>query len=47
MDDATRRAIAARARSRVLAAHTATHRAIELEGYVAEAGLRPTERAAS
>jgi spore maturation protein CgeB len=33
---ADRRALAARARARVLAAHTAAHRAEELEGYVAE-----------
>jgi spore maturation protein CgeB len=37
IDDDQRRAIADRARGRVLAAHTAAHRARELEGYVAEA----------
>ena len=31
-----RRAIGAAARARVLAAHTAAHRAAELEGYVTE-----------
>jgi spore maturation protein CgeB len=41
--DSERRAIADRARARVLASHTAAHRARELEGYVSEAaasGLR-------
>jgi spore maturation protein CgeB len=47
IDDDTRRAIGERARARVLAAHTARHRAIELEGYAAEAGVRLAERAAS
>jgi spore maturation protein CgeB len=47
IDEDTRRAIGERARARVLAAHTARHRAIELEGYVAEAGVRLAERAAS
>jgi len=47
MDEATRRAIAVRARARVLAAHTAQHRAVELEGYVVEAGLRLAQQAAS
>ena len=37
MPDRRRRAIAAAARARVLAAHTGTHRAAELEAYVAEA----------
>ena len=37
IDDKTRAAIAARARARVLSAHTAAHRAMELEAYVAEA----------
>jgi spore maturation protein CgeB len=35
--DAERRAIGARARKRVMREHTATHRAAELERYVAEA----------
>ncbi len=47
VDESTRRAIGARARARVLASHTAVHRAIELERYVAEAGLQARERAAS
>jgi spore maturation protein CgeB len=34
LDDRTRREIGARARTRVLAAHTAEHRALELEGHV-------------
>jgi spore maturation protein CgeB len=42
-----RREIGARARQRVLTAHTALHRAMELEAYAAEAGLRTTEQAAS
>jgi len=42
-----RRAIATRARGRVLQAHTAAHRATELEGYVQEARHRGVERAAS
>jgi spore maturation protein CgeB len=42
-----RREIGARARQRVMTAHTALHRAMELEAYVAEAGLRTTEKAAS
>jgi spore maturation protein CgeB len=42
-----RREIGARARERVLTAHTAVHRAMELEAYVAEAGLRSAEQAAS
>jgi spore maturation protein CgeB len=37
MSDEERRNIGARARARVLAAHTAAHRAAELEGYVMEA----------
>jgi spore maturation protein CgeB len=37
MDEHERRDIGERARARVLAAHTSLHRAIELEGYVAEA----------
>jgi len=45
--DDERAAIGARARRRVLAAHTADHRAIELEAYAAEAGLRATVRAVS
>jgi spore maturation protein CgeB len=47
IDDDARREIGARARARVLAAHTAAHRAIELEGYAVEAGARLPERAAS
>jgi spore maturation protein CgeB len=47
IDDRTRRELAERARRRVLAAHTAAHRAIELEAYAAEAGVRLPERAAS
>jgi spore maturation protein CgeB len=47
IDDSARRELAERARRRVLAAHTAAHRAIELEGYAAEAGVRLPERAAS
>jgi spore maturation protein CgeB len=39
--------IGARARQRVLSAHTALHRAMELEAYVAEAGIRTAEQAAS
>ncbi len=39
-----RRAIGARARRRVLAGHTAAHRARELEGFVAEAAERRTRR---
>jgi spore maturation protein CgeB len=42
-----RRAIGARARTRVLAAHTAAHRAGELESYAAEAGLMPAQEAVS
>jgi spore maturation protein CgeB len=42
-----RREIGARARQRVMTAHTALHRAMELEAYVAEAGLRTAEQAAS
>jgi spore maturation protein CgeB len=38
IDDTERRAIGRRARERVLRAHTAAHRAIELEGYLREAG---------
>jgi spore maturation protein CgeB len=37
IDEETRTAMAARARERVLSAHTAAHRAIELEAYVADA----------
>jgi spore maturation protein CgeB len=37
MPEAHRQAIAGRARTRVLAAHTGDHRALELEGYYAEA----------
>jgi spore maturation protein CgeB len=47
ISDADRAEIGARARQRVLAAHTALHRAIELEAYVAEAGLRTAQKAAS
>jgi spore maturation protein CgeB len=47
IDEDARSQIGCRARERVLAAHTAAHRAIELEGYAAEAGVRMTERAAS
>jgi spore maturation protein CgeB len=45
--DEERKAIGERARRRVLAAHTADHRALELESFAAEAGLRARERAAS
>ena len=38
MDETERAAIGARARAAVLARHTAAHRALELEGYVAEVG---------
>jgi spore maturation protein CgeB len=38
ISDADRREIGRRARERVLGAHTAAHRACELEGYVREAG---------
>jgi spore maturation protein CgeB len=38
LSDEERRAVGARARERVLQAHTAVHRAIELEEYVREAG---------
>ena len=37
-------AMGAAARTHVLAAHTAAHRAAELEGYLAEAANRPAER---
>jgi spore maturation protein CgeB len=37
VDEDTRTAMAARARERVLSAHTAAHRAMELEAYVADA----------
>ena len=47
LSEEDRRAIGARARARVLGAHTARHRAIELESYAAEAGATVTERAAS
>ena len=47
VDEATRTAIGAAARARVLASHTAAHRARELERYTGEAGLRPAEKAAS
>jgi spore maturation protein CgeB len=47
LGDADRRAIGERARQRVLGAHTATHRAIELEAYAAEARATIRERAAS
>lgn len=47
MPEADRNAIGARARQRVLSAHTALHRAMELESYAGEAGLRPAEKAAS
>ena len=47
IDEDTRRAIGLRARERALGAHTALHRAIELEAYAAEAGLRAQEKAAS
>jgi spore maturation protein CgeB len=44
--EAKRRAIAERARARVLAAHTGDHRAAELEGYYAEAvAVRSRQRA--
>jgi spore maturation protein CgeB len=47
LGDDDRRAIGERARQRVLGAHTARHRAIELETYAAEAGATTRERAAS
>jgi len=47
ISEAERRQIGICARQRVLSAHTALHRAIELESYAAEAGLRPAEKAAS
>ncbi len=47
VDEETRRAIGAEGRARVLAAHTSLHRAIELEGYAADAGLRVREKAVS
>jgi spore maturation protein CgeB len=47
IDEHDRRAIGLRARERVLNAHTAEHRATELESYVAEAGLKSAVRAAS
>ena len=40
LSDSERRAIGAAARARVLSAHTADHRAAELEGYVAELQAR-------
>ena len=40
MGEAERSALGAAGRARVLEAHTASHRAAELEGYIAEAGLR-------
>jgi spore maturation protein CgeB len=46
MPDEERRALALAGRARVLKAHTAHHRALELEGYVAEA-RRPARAAAS
>lgn len=42
ISDSERDGIARRARARVLAAHTAAHRAIELESYVREAGSNVT-----
>ena len=46
LSDAERRTIGQRARDRVLSAHTAEHRAVELEAYVAEAmGLHELARA--
>jgi spore maturation protein CgeB len=47
IDDAERTAIAQRARRAVLAAHTAEHRAIELETYLAEARSAPRRDTAS
>jgi len=47
LDDDTRQAIGARARRRVLSAHTAQHRAVELETYAAAAGAASGERAIS
>jgi spore maturation protein CgeB len=47
LSEADRLAVGARARARVLGAHTSRHRAIELEAYVAEAAGRSTEQAAS
>ncbi|WP_237477264.1 CgeB family protein [Lichenibacterium dinghuense] len=40
MGEAERSALGAAGRARLLEAHTAGHRAAELEGYIAEAGLR-------
>jgi len=45
--EADRRAIGELARQRVLAAHTAAHRAEALESYAVEAGVTPAERAVS
>ena len=44
IDEPTRRELGLRARARVLAAHTSAHRAMELESYAAEAGLRVSEK---
>lgn len=46
VDEEERRALGARARRRVLAQHTAAHRARELEGYVREARERRARRRA-
>lgn len=43
MPETERLALAARARARVLAAHTAAHRAAELEGYCREVRNQPSE----
>jgi hypothetical protein len=39
ISETERRRVGRRGRRRVLAAHTAAHRAIEFEAYLAEAGL--------
>jgi spore maturation protein CgeB len=44
IDDEQRHQIARRARQRVLAEHTAAHRAAQLEGYVAELRALPAQR---
>jgi spore maturation protein CgeB len=47
MSERDRRAIARRARRRVLADHTAQHRAVQVEGYLAEARTAPARNRAS
>jgi spore maturation protein CgeB len=44
MPETERRAIGDRARERVLGAHTAAHRAAELEGFINECRYRPSEK---